>query len=295
MTTIPNSTHGQVTAEIIAEALGYPPSAPKVLPLLKRYLMDLNAPIDQITDLIRLDPGISARVLQAANCALYARGERCHSVAFAVNRIGFGNIYEMVANAVAEQVLVRPLVAYSLEADEFWRRSVACGLAAERVAELCGEDRNVAYTLGLLSGVGMVAIDHWVQRHQPNIGFFSRGFPRDYTDGERVLLGCTHAEVGSAVLRGWEFPSEMSEPLRWQYKPTDVLTHRRLNCVLYAAKWLASSMCAEPSERTARVDNRLLMPIRLTESQLAEHLPGLSAKLDLVQRSLEVDSPGEAA
>jgi HD-like signal output (HDOD) protein len=295
MTTHTPSTQGQITAEIIAQALGYPPSAPKVLPLLKRYLTDVNVPIDQITDLIRLDPGISARVLQAANCALFSRGERCLSVAYAVNRIGFDNIYEMVANAVAEQVLVRPLAAYSLEADEFWRRSVACGLAAERVAELCGEDRNVAYTLGLLSGVGMVAIDHWVQRHQPNIGFFSRGFPRDYCDGERVLLGCTHAEVGSAVLRGWEFPPEMSEPLRWQYTPLEVLTHRRLNCVLHAAKWLASRMCAEPSERTGTVDNRLLAPIRLTGSVLEQHLPSLIGRLDSVQRSLEDDSPGEAA
>lgn len=282
-------------ADIIAQSLGYPPSAPKVLPLLKRQLSDMDISIHQITELIRLDPGISARVLQAANCALFSRGERCHSVAAAVHRIGFDQIYEMVATAVAEQVLVRPLAAYSLDADEFWRRSVACGLAAECVAEACGEDRNVAYTLGLLGGVGMVALDHWLQIHQPTIGFFNRGYPRDYSDSERALLGCTNADVGCAVLRGWEFPAEMTEPVKWQYAPLDTFAHRGLNCTLHAAKWLGARACAANGARIGRIDGRMLAPLRMTETSLERLLPAVAARLDQVQRKLDDPSPGEAA
>lgn len=284
----------QVSAELIAQALRHTPSAPKVLPLLKRHLMNVNSPIHQIVDLIRLDPGIAARVLQAANSVLFSRGMRCHSVELAVNRIGFAHIYEIVANAVAEQVLVRPLTAYSVEADDFWRRSVACGLAAECLAEACGEDRNVAYTLGLLHGIGMVAIDQWAQVHAPTLGFFGRGFPRDHSDGERTLLGCTNAEVGAAVLRGWEFPPEMSEPLRWQYAPLDTLAHRRLNCLLYAAKWLSARVCAGPEQAVAAPDKRVLAPIGFMETTLARLAGSVRDRLATVQRSLE-DDPGEAA
>jgi HD-like signal output (HDOD) protein len=295
MNALPPALHEKVPAGIIAQALRHPPSAPKVLPLLKRRLMDLNISIDQISELIRWDPGISARVLQAANSVIFSRGERCNSVAVAVNRIGFENIYEMVANAVAEQVLVRPLLAYGIEADDFWRRSVACGLAAERLAEVCEEDRNVAYTLGLLGSVGMVAIDQWVQTHQPTLGFFGRGFPRDCSDSERMLLGCTHAEVGAQVLRGWEFPPEMSEPLRWQYAPLEGQVYRKLGSLLHASKWLSAQVCAEPGVRVPLPEDRLLAPLKMKAATLVGHAPVIKARLEEVQKRLEGDSPREAA
>jgi HD-like signal output (HDOD) protein len=283
------------TASVVAQGLRFPPSAPRVLPLLKRHLVNTNVDIRQIIDLVRLDPGISARVLQAANSVLFSRGVRCHSVAAAVNRIGFDHIFEIVANAVAEQVLVQPLVSYSIEADEFWRRSIACGLAAESLAELCGEDANVAYSLGLLHGVGMVAIDQWLQRAMPTLGFFGRGFPKDFSESERVLLGFTSADAGAEVLRGWEFPPEMSEPVRWQHAPLNSAAHRRLNCLLYCAMWISARVCADAKVSVAAVDGRLLAPIQLTPDKLACLLLPVQRRLDAVQRSLDDCGPGEAA
>ncbi|CAM3116341.1 HDOD domain-containing protein [Rariglobus hedericola] len=291
----PTALLEKVPAHLIAQALHHPPSAPKVLPLLKRHLMDIDTSIHQIAELIRWDPGISARVLQAANSVVFSRGERCNSVELAVNRIGFEHIYEMVANAVAEQVLVRPLLAYGIEADDFWRRSVACGLAAERLAEVCDEDRNVAYTLGLLGNVGMVAIDHWVQTHQPTLGLFGRGFPRECSESERMLLGCTQAEVGAHVLRGWEFPPEMSEPLRWQYAPLEGLAYRKLGSLLHAAKWLSAHVCAEPGVRVPLPEDRLLAPLKMKATALAGHAFVVSSRLEDVQRRLDGDAPLEAA
>ncbi len=284
------SPFGMVRSDLcldnIVQALRAPPCAPKIIPLLKRHLTDPNAPIPQIVELIRLDPGVSARVLQAANSVLFKRGERCHSIELAVNRIGFDHIFDIVASAVAEQVVVRPLEAYALEADEFWHRSVACGIAAEKLAEQRDEDVDVAYALGLLHGVGMMAIDQWAQRNAPRLGFLGRGFPRDYTESERALLGFTQAEVGAAVLRSWEFPPEMAEPVRWQYAPTDGGTHRRLNCLLYAARWVAARACAAPGAKIPDPDARLLAPIRLQLAGLAQAWASVREHMEQVQRRI---------
>ena len=285
----------KVSAATVAGAMRFPPSAPQVLPLLKQHLVDINVDIQQIIDLVRLDPGISARVLHAANCTGISRGVRCHSVSVAVNRIGFNPIFEIVANAVAEQVLVQSLVSYSLEADEFWRRSVVCGLAAEYLADLRGEDSNVAYTVGLLHGVGMVAVDQWVQRHMPTLGFFGRGFPNDFSDGERVLLGFTSAEAGAAVLRGWDFPPEMSEPIRWQHAPLTSVAHRQFNCILYAAKWLTARVCAGSKWTGPAPDSRLLAPINFTATTLAYEITAVQERLESVQRNLGIEVLVEAA
>jgi HD-like signal output (HDOD) protein len=281
----------RVPVEDIVQVLRHPPCAPKIIPLLKRRLLDVNAPIPDIVDLIRLDPGVAARVLQTANSVVYSRGDRCISVEGAVNRIGFDNIFGLVADAVAEQVLVRPLATYGVEAEDFWLRSVACALAAEQLGRICDEDEHVAYALGLFHGVGMVAIDHWACRHAPTLAFQKRAFPRDYLDGERALLGCTHAEVGASLLRAWEFPPEMADPLRWQYAPLEALGHRRLACLLHAARWLAISACGDGEGAPPPPPDAWIAPIRLKSPALLRELAVLRARLEEVRRRLDEAQP----
>ena len=53
------------------------------------------------------------------------RGIPCFTVDEAVQRVGYEHVYSLVSYAVALQVLVRPLEAYQIEADELWRMSVS--------------------------------------------------------------------------------------------------------------------------------------------------------------------------
>ncbi len=219
------------------------PSAPKVLPRLKQLLSDGNSATHEIVALIRLDPGIAARVLQMGNCAYFATGVRCFTVDEAVTRVGYDRVYELVAYAVASQVLVRPLDIYGIEADELWRMSVACALAAEALAERTNQDRNVAYTIGLLHAVGMVAIDEWALQKGHPFTLKNMGFPREAMESERAVLGFTQAETGCALLKHWGFPHSISEPVRWQYTPRASASQARMATLLFAAKWLRSAVC----------------------------------------------------
>ncbi len=290
-----------LTPEQVVRELRHLPSAPKILPRLKRLLSDGNSSMTEIVELIRLDPGISARVLQTANSAYYSNGARCSNVDDAVNRVGYNQVYELVAYAVASQVLVRPLEAYAIEADHMWLSSVACGLAAEMLAGLTGEDRDVAYTIGLLHGVGMLAIDEWVLRNQPGLRLASHGFPREACEAERNTLGFTQAEAGAALLRHWDFPAAMSEPVRWQYFPRTTAGHQRMACLLHAAKWVRSTVCHPNSPAPLPLpDTWLLQPLRLGAPQL-EHcaaevqtqLYAISSLLDSSPETTEtVEFPG---
>lgn len=236
-----------LTPEDIVREVKHLPSAPRVLPRLKQLLRDGNSAMDEIVALVRLDPGIAARLLQAANCAYFSGGVRCVTVDEAVNRVGYDRIYELISYAVASQVLVRPLEVYGVDADELWKMSVACALAAEILADRTRQDRSVAYTTGLLHCVGMVAIDEWALRNAPTLSLPGVGFPREAVESERAALGFTHAETGGALLAHWEFPASMVEPVRWQYAPRASAAHSRMASLLFAAKWLRSAVCA-PAE-----------------------------------------------
>jgi HD-like signal output (HDOD) protein len=235
-----------VTPEEIVSEVRHLPSAPKVLPRLKRLLRDGNSSMQEIVRLIRLDPGIAARVLQMGNSAYFSQGSPSATVDDAVHRVGYDQIYELVSFAVASQVLVRPLDVYGVEADELWKLSVACALAAEAIAARTGQDRNIAYTVGLLHNVGMVAIDEWDSRNARGLRLRSAGFPREASEQERAVFGFTQAEVGAALLREWEFSGVVTEPVRWQYAPRASATQAKLASLLYAAKWLRNAVCGGP-------------------------------------------------
>jgi HD-like signal output (HDOD) protein len=281
MVAVPKSLVPTLTPEDIVREVRNLPSAPRVLPRLKRLLQDGNSSIHEIVALVRLDPGIAARVLQMGNSFYFSKGLRCFTVEEAVQRVGFDQVYELVSYAVASQVLVRPVEVYGIDADRLWKMSVACALAAEALAERCGQDRNIAYTIGLLHCVGMVAIDEWALRTAHPLSFVSAGLPREATQSERDQLGFTQADAGGALLEDWEFPPTMSEPVRWQYAPLSAGSHRRMTCLLAAAKWLREAVCTTaPSQLPPSV---MLDPLGLA----AENLRGMAA---LVARRFEAVS-----
>jgi len=280
-----------LTPEQVVRELRHLPSAPKVLPPLKRLLSDGNSSMTEIVNLIRLDPGISARVLQTANSAYYCKGTRCGTIDEAVNRVGYDHVYELVAYAVASQVLVRPLEAYQLEPDQMWLSSVACGLAAEIFARQTGEQCDIAYTVGLLHGVGMLAIDEWVVRNRPGVRIVTREFPSEACENERALLGFTQAEAGAALLRHWDFPATMSEPVRWQYFPRSTAGHQRMACLLHAAKWVRSAICAPQRELPAVPDSWLLQPLRLKSEQLEKCAAEVQEQLASISTLLDSSAP----
>lgn len=282
-----------LTPEDVVREVKHLPSAPKVLPRLKQLLGDGNSAMHEIVALVRLDPGIAARVLQVANSAYFSKGVRCVTVEEAVNRVGYDQIYELVSYAVASQVLVRPLDSYGVDADELWKASVACALAAETLAERTGQDRAVAYTIGLLHCVGMVAIDEWALRQKQGILFRSGGFPREAIESERAILGFTQADAGATLLQHWEFPETMAEPVRWQYTPRASAAHLRMSALLWTAKWVRSTVCAPSvSARPAVPDSVLLQPLGLVSSALPAVVRDVTQQLRAVSSLLEVsDSP----
>ena len=278
-----------VTPEDIVRDLRFLPSAPKVLPRLKQLLKDNNSSMSEVVTLIRLDPGIAARVLQVANSAYYSKGVRCSTIGEAVNRVGFAQVYELVSYAVASQVLVRPLEVYRIEADDLWKLSVSCALAAEALAMRTGQDRDVAYTVGLLHSLGMVAIDDWALRNQPELHLRTTGFPREAAEHEQVALGFTQADAGAALLRYWEFPESMCEPLQHQYSPRTCAAHARMACLLHCAKWVRSVLCATGEVRPALPPESVLQMVPLRASDLPELVDQIQRRLQQVNSLLDIE------
>lgn len=281
--------HTRVTPAVVAQDIRDLPLSIQVLPKLKRLLQDGASSMDTIVALLRLDPGLATRVLRMANSAVFTGCFRCQTLEDAVPRIGYQQIYETVACAVAAEVLIQPAPCYTLEADQLWHRSVTCALASERLANQCGADHNEAYTVGLLHNVGVVAMNSWMMRFRPEVTFDYHSFPREWTAGERNELEFTHAEVGATLLSHWDFPESIAMPVRWQYAPRATAAYLQMTTVLYAARWVRSQICDGELAPAKAPDDSLLSPIGISGIRLFEVVDEVKEALEQVNELLQIE------
>lgn len=263
------------------------PPVPKVLLRLQPMLANLNTGIDELAEVIRLERALAARILQVSNSAFVGLGgDKARSIEEAIALIGFREVRRLVSLVIGMQIMEKPLPAYGIDARTLWLQSIACGLAAEELSKYIEEDPGAAYALGLLHSVGMVVVNGWAVMVAKGRVLESTGYPDDYTAAERKLLGFTNAETGAALLRRWDFPASVVEPVRAQYEPLLASSHEKLAHLLYVSRWLRNAVC-EKVVPTLMPDARSLAVLGISEGMLTETLPIVSLRLQEAARMLE--------
>src|SRR5882672_769221 len=102
---------------------------------LRALLVEPDTDLEEIVQLIRLDPALTFHVVRMSNSVLFGMRARTDSLDAAVGRVGFGELYRLVALASLQQVCQRDLAAYRLKATRVWENAVATAAAAEVLAQ----------------------------------------------------------------------------------------------------------------------------------------------------------------
>ncbi|EDY83013.1 HDOD domain family [Verrucomicrobiia bacterium DG1235] len=211
--------------------------APQILPQMQAMVSDCNTNPDDIRDMIRMDAALTSMILKTANSAYFNPGYHIDSIDDAIMQLGFSDVYQIVTMLAFSEVMAKPLETYALSAGQFWRRSVACALAMERLARKYGEDPGVAYTIGLLHGLGMVFIEKELADRGQEVAFQNK-LPEDVAiaSEEMEIFGLNHAKVGASVMRRWGFSDEIVVPVYCQFEPSEAGNHERMACLISFAK-----------------------------------------------------------
>jgi HD-like signal output (HDOD) protein len=283
--------HSPITPELIVHGLGALPAAPAVIPQLIKILTDQNRPSDEAIELIKVDQGLVAQVLHVANSAFYAARQRVTSVEQAISIVGFVRAYELVAYAATQGVLLRTLDTYGLTADDMWRLSVGGAIASDCLAMRVGADPSTAYTIGLLHGVGLVAIDLWSARHGAHLRIAWHREGAVTAAAEDRALGCDHPAVGAQLLRKWGFPAEFTEPMRRQFHPPVSGRYALGTALLHAALWVRDVAHWPADEPPPGPPHQaVLATLGLAPGDLLELVPEVQARFERA-KALLIDGP----
>lgn len=215
------------------------PIATAVLPRLQTLLLNEEVSLREIVDLVLLDPGLAARVMQAASAPVNGRASPVNSLHEALARIGTRGAYRVTAAFAMRKFMNAPLHTYGLGPREFWRRSLACALVMADLAPAADQDEKVAYTVGLLHALGMVFIDRHVRQQNADKHAMFKGAHGATNRHETEITGLHQAQVAALVLRTWNFGDAVVEPIENLFTPHQAGDHRKMTALLVEAREMA--------------------------------------------------------
>lgn len=221
------------------------PPALGIFGRLRVLLDDINCDLEDIVELLRVDPALTFQVIKLANSAVYGLGSRVNALDEAVARVGFGEIHRLVGLIVSRQVFQGDLLAYEIPAGRLWENAVAAGSLASAFAGRTGHDVAAAYSAGLLRNLGKIILNNQAgaakypgEEARPNVFAW-----------EKELWGTTASEATAMLLDHWRFPVEISGTICTHPNPAEAGEFTAGAAILHlACSHVAEWGCALPGE-----------------------------------------------
>jgi HD-like signal output (HDOD) protein/FixJ family two-component response regulator len=177
------------------------PSLPEIS-LKVRRLMNENASIQEVANLVKQDAGISSKLIGLSNTTCYRGIEVSTTVEQAINRLGLELTRQWV-DAICNRSLYTGIPKkYVAFVEKLWEHSLACAYASQALYEKLGPEPGAdAFTMGLLHDVGKLVLVQIVSEMEKS-GRFG-----EEVDKATLLetIGQLHGPFGAALLKRWGF------------------------------------------------------------------------------------------
>lgn len=195
------------------------------LPLIDRSVAELltvlNKPISNFNQIITyLSPEVAARFLDMANSASPDR--EVSSISYAVQLLGYDHMKKILVSSILMDQFTRHLPAFDFK--RFQTQSLFCAVLSRIVGKIIDYEKpEDLFTAGLMHNIGkqIIAV-HFEEAHQ-RIVSLKNETGIETGEAERHVLGMTHAEIGSMVLKKFNIPDRICEAVRYHNVSLDRL------------------------------------------------------------------------
>ncbi len=248
------------------------PALPQIWMRVRKITEDLNASAYDVAEVILKDQAMTARILKAANSAVYAGyHQKITTITNAIVLLGFKEVRNIVLGYTAYHMLSRLRKSSQFDFKSFWIHSLATAVAAKMLGESLGyELPEEAFVSGLLHDIGkLIAAYLLPDAYSQVIQHSSQN--NDILNLEREILGADHQEIGQWAAERWVFPVLLQQVIgkhhRSGLKPGERSRHALVDIVA-----VANDM-AKIIFRTAASDD----PVNPRDAQSKAHaLTGIS-------------------
>lgn len=216
-----NDLLGNASLKRVLARMDSIPSMPALYAEIVAVLNSPNASLRQVGEIISKDGGMSAKMLQLVNSAYFGLSRRISNPVQAVSLLGLNTVKALVLSIkIFSQFDLKKISGEFL--DRLWQHNTATGVYAKAITKMEKPDEaDNAFMAGILHDTGKLLL--------------AANFPEQYglalalatdenlplVDGEREMLGITHAEAGAYLMGLWGLPVPIVEAIAFHHTPAE--------------------------------------------------------------------------
>ncbi len=205
-----------------------------------RELMDSDRRYThQISEIIRRDPSLTARLLRLVNSVYYGLTTPINSIEEAVFYLGVRQIRQLAMVTPVIEDFTKLAGNTPFPWREFWQHCIGVAIMTREViscVHVPADDSD--YVAGLVHDMGKIVMaatfpDHFVEIQRRAA---SDGRPLLVIESE--VLGINHAELGATYLKNHNLPAIMIEAARYHHEPEHASQQRQIIAAVQIADLL---------------------------------------------------------
>ena len=238
---------------------------------IKELIDDESSTIDDISDVILVDPALASSILKLANSSFFNYPGKIDTISKAVLVLGITEVYNLVIAYFTTQAF-KSMNAEQDYLDNFWEKSIDCALLVKFIG--CGLqvlNAERLFILGLLHNLGELIIKQ-ISAEKVLACLCDNSDILPWHKQQEVL-GFTYGECSAELLKLWQLPYNLVAPIRNQ----DIDNFNSVN-VETQLLYIAKRMMTQQDFLTSAALQQLISELDSTSLPINEQI--LSTALD---------------
>lgn len=201
---------------------------------IKELIDHESSTIDDIADVILIDPALSSTILKLANSSFFNYPGKIDTITKAVLVLGITEVYNLIIAYFTSKAFNSLSCDNTEYLDDFWERSVDTALLLKYLGGVLNiPNSERLFILGLLHNLGeLIVYQFSPEKVEECLITSTEEFP---WAKQESILGFSYAECSAELLKLWSLPYSLIEPVRYQ-DVSDFTYSTDETKLLYAAK-----------------------------------------------------------
>lgn len=249
---------------ILASMMRQLPSFPMIYLKIIEEIESPKSSIQGIAKIITQDPGITAKVLQVANSAVFGFSQTISDPVEAVQQLGMSTVRSITLSAqVYSSLSARSSKHFS--ADALWNHLNRCAALASQIMR--SERRPIsevedAFTAGMLHDIGLLMLADSLPHELDEVLLIGKREKIPLREAEIAIFGAPHTALAAYLLGLWGLPAPIVEAVAFHQTP-EKSSLKQFSAL--TAIHVANALCDESQQDSLNMDY-------LTELKVADRV-----------------------
>jgi len=223
----------------ILQSIEEVPSLPLTALKIMRLANDINSPPQAMLETIKVDPVITAKVLQMINSSYFGLSTTVSDLKQALVMLGSNTIKNLaLSSALLNTMKAKESGNSQLDLDAVWLHSlgvaVACKIVA-KTARLPKMKQEEFFIIGLLHDIGRIFSFQFLADEYLKIIDLNQESSMSRNECEKEILSMTVPEAGNLLAEKWQLPENIRAGILYHREPQKSEEHSQACAIINVA------------------------------------------------------------